>query len=386
MKTKILVLSIITLIIGFFVTKNLLKTDKEIVPLEITNTPDSLEFSCAQLGDSINVLPMGFIQRRGANTPKTIPVVVHIIYTDSIPGTYIDPDVIPVAINQLNVDFEGTDIEFTLAGFDYTDLQQYSWHDAFVNGSVCFPSYQVQATILSKDIKWDTREYCNIYVIPKMCSSILGYAYVGFAPNNADDGVWVKTETFGFGDWPHLNVKYDENETLSHELGHYCGLFHTFNMNSGVCGAHDPDIDCQFEGDYVCDTAPTKASRGCKKAGVPGFNCPELVYDGALFEVNNHMDYCSEECRDVFTPGQIDRMHMMLEFQRYELFSGDEVTPYCFGDVSRDGTIGTNDLLLVLSNFGCVGCGPSQGDVNLDYRITTSDLNFILAGWGQDCD
>src|SRR5210317_2088848 len=111
MKAKILVLSIITLILGFFITKSLLETDKEIVPLEITNTPDSLEFSCAQLGDSINVLPMGFIQKRGTNTPKTIPVVVHVVYTDSIPGSYIDPNVIPVAINQLNVDFEGTDID-----------------------------------------------------------------------------------------------------------------------------------------------------------------------------------------------------------------------------------------------------------------------------------
>ena len=387
MKNKFLIFGLITVLLGLGIvlTKTFLNKEKEIIPLKqevVVEEP----LICAQLGDSVNVLPMGFIQRRSANTPKTIPIVVHVIYTDSIPGTYIDPACIPPAIDQLNVDFEGTNINFTLAGFDYTDLQNYGWHDAYVNGTVCFPTYQSQATMLAKDTKWNTREYCNVYVIPKMCSSILGYAYVGFAPNNVDDGVWVTTKSFGYGDWPHLNEKYNENETLTHELGHYCGLFHTFNLNPNQCGKHDPDIDCQFEGDYVCDTAPTKPSRGCVKAGVPGFNCPEAVYDGVLFEVNNHMDYCSQECRDQFTPGQIDRMHAMLEFQRYELYSGDEVDPFCLGDFDRDGNVGINDLLTLLSNFECIGCGPSQGDMNLDYRITTSDLNFFLRYWGNSCD
>lgn len=344
------------------------------------------DMSCALLGDTVtNVLPMGMLRMRSANQPKVIPVVVHIVYTDAIPGTYIDPDVIPQAIEQANLDFEGTGISFSLAAFDYKDLKDYAWHDGYVSGSLCFPSYQTQATVLANDVKWDLREYCNIYVIPKMCSTILGYAYVGFAPNNADDGVWVLTETFGFGESPHLNPKYNENETLTHELGHYCGLFHTFSNNPGQCGGHDPKVDCAYEGDYVCDTAPTKPSTGCVKKGVSGFNCPEAIYDGAFFEVNNHMDYCSQECRDKFTPGQIARMHAMLEYQRYELYSGPEVSKFCLGDVDKDGSIGTADLLVLLSNFGCVGCGTSQGDITLDYRVTTADLNWLLSAWGTIC-
>ena len=185
------------------------------------------DMSCALLGDTItNVLPMGFVTQQSVSEPKVIPVVVHIVYTDAIPGTYIDPEVIPQAIEQANLDFEGTGISFNLVSFDYKNLRDYDWHDSYVSGSICFPSYQTQATILARDIKLDLREYCNIYVIPKMCSTILGYAYVGFAANNLDDGVWVLSETFGVGDMPHLNPKYNENETLTHELGHYCGLFH----------------------------------------------------------------------------------------------------------------------------------------------------------------
>jgi hypothetical protein len=53
--------------------------------------------SCFTLGDTTNVLPMGFLKNRSknrSNTPKEIPIVVHIVYTDAIPNTYIPAEVI----------------------------------------------------------------------------------------------------------------------------------------------------------------------------------------------------------------------------------------------------------------------------------------------------
>ena len=131
--------------------------------------------SCFALGDTTNVLPMGFLKNRSknrSNTPKEIPIVVHIVHTAAIADTYIPVEVIQPAIDQLNVDFEGTNISFYLVGYDYTDLSTYSWHNAYVNGQVCFPTYQTQATQLANDISWDISEYCNVYVIPKMCDSM----------------------------------------------------------------------------------------------------------------------------------------------------------------------------------------------------------------------
>ena len=342
--------------------------------------------SCFALGDTTNVLPMGFLKNRSknrSNTPKEIPIVVHIVYTDAIANTYIPAEVIQPAIDQLNVDFEGTGLSFYLVAYDYTDLSTYSWHDAYVSGQVYFPQYQTQATQLANDISWDISEYCNVYVIPKMYDTVLGYAYVGYGPDNADDGVWVLSRSFGVGDWPHLTPSLNENETLTHEIGHYCGLFHTFNGYPQFCGSQNSSIPCEYEGDYVCDTPPTKPSVGCP--GVPGYHCPTTTYDGALFTARNHMDYGTQVCRDEFTPGQIDRMHAMLEYQRYELFSDDTATPFCPGDFNGDGNIGTADLLVILSNYGCIGCGPSQGDATLDYRVTVNDLNWVLANWGEIC-
>jgi hypothetical protein len=350
----------------------------------LTNSIAQEPMNCAMLGDQKNVLPMGFLKNRSSrdNSAKVIPVVVHIVYTNTIENTYIDSLAIQPAIDQLNVDFEGTNISFVLVGYDYTDLSTYSWHNAYVSGQVCFPTYQTQATQLADDISWDISEYCNVYVIPKMCSTILGYAYVGYGPDNGDDGVWVLSRSFGVGDWPHLTPSLNENETLTHEMGHYCGLFHTF-QGTGNCGGQDPNIPCEYENDYVCDTPPHKASSGCP--GVSGYYCPTTIYDGALFTARNHMDYGTQVCRDEFTPGQIDRMHAMLEYQRYELYNDESVVPFCPGDFNGDGNIGTADLLTILSNYGCVGCGPLQGDVTLDYIVGVSDMNWILANWGETC-
>jgi hypothetical protein len=363
-------MKIIILLVGILLSVGLNAQTKDVVEI------------CAQLGETENVLP----ENRSTVQifQKTIPAVVHIVYTPAIPNTFVPVEAIQPAIDQLNVDFQGTDISFVLVGYDYTNLQSYTWHDAYVDGSsLCFPSYQTQATQLANDISWDISEYCNIYVIPKMCSTILGYAYVGYGPDNADDGIWVLTKTFGTGIWDHLSPTYNENETLTHEAGHYCGLFHTFHGYPQFCGTHDPDIPCEYEGDYVCDTPPTKASSGCPGAG--GFYCPIATYDGALFTARNHMDYGTQFCRDEFTFGQIERMHAMLEYQRYELYNDESVVPFCPGDFNLDGNIGVADMLVILSNWGCVGCDFSQGDVSLDYTVGVNDLNWILSNWGETC-
>ena len=345
-----------------------------------TTTP----FGCITFGENKNILPMGRLKSKSTNTPKEIRLVFHVCYTDAIPLSEIPVESIYGAIDQANVDFEGTNISFVYAGHDYVNLREFGWHDSFVSGQVCFPTYRTQSTMISNKYAWDISEYCNVYIIPKMCSTILGYAFITYGPANKDDGVWVKTESFGYGPWPHVNPKYVENETFSHELGHYCGLFHVFN-NTSYCGQQEPNIPCEYEGDFVCDTPPTKLARGCPSYPAGSF-CPEVNYDGGVpYRANNHMDYCPEQCRDVFTPGQIDRMHRMLDFQRYELYTEEQVTPFCLGDFDKNGMIGTGDLLIILSNYGCVECDYEEGDMNMDALVNVLDLNFLLAFWGDVC-
>jgi len=127
-------------------------------------------------------------------------------------------------------------------------------------------------------------DVCNIYIFSSVGSGIAGFSWVNNNPVNTTwDGVYLKA------DWANTSV-------ITHELGHYCGLYHTFN--GGSCG--QVEADCEAQGDYVCDTPPTSANLNCESP-----YCAQADY-------TNHMDYTQHYCRDHFTNGQIERMHMML--------------------------------------------------------------------------
>ena len=127
-------------------------------------------------------------------------------------------------------------------------------------------------------------EVCNIYVFGNVGAGIAGFSWINNNPSNIHwDGIYLKS------DWVNSNV-------ITHEMGHYCGLYHTFN--AGQCNSYESD--CETQGDRVCDTPPTSANLSCSNP-----YCDEADY-------TNHMYYTENSCRDHFTPGQIQRMHTLL--------------------------------------------------------------------------
>lgn len=131
-------------------------------------------------------------------------------------------------------------------------------------------------------------ETLNVYVAD-IGGGLLGWAYFPKGYNNGRDyidGVVILDESMPGG----TVDPYAEGDTLVHEVGHWLMLEHTF---AGACSA---------SGDGVADT-PREA--------YPQFGCPEGADScptPGLDPVHNFMDYTVDDCMDMFTAGQSDRM------------------------------------------------------------------------------
>lgn len=254
----------------------------------------------------------------------TIPVVIHIIYSDNFPQSNIKDEEVFEQLEVLNQDFRRLNIDasntpnrwkplaadiriqFCLATRD-PDGNAIDFAINRVKTNNPSYDYELDDEELKANSYWPSDHYLNIWVT-RLSKKILGYAQyptdsdlAGLSPNQGQattDGVVIDYRAFGV-DQPaakeFVDSPYTLGRTLTHEVGHWLGLFHTFGNNSG-CGNQ--------ANDYVFDTPRL----GTSNQGLDV--CNSIVIgcggDTAMFE--NYMDYTNDVCMNLFTKGQKERM------------------------------------------------------------------------------
>jgi hypothetical protein len=127
----------------------------------------------------------------------------------------------------------------------------------------------------------------NIYVAG-LGDGLLGYATFPQDGVLELDGLVLLNDSLPGG----AAAPYNEGDTATHEIGHWLGLFHTFENG------------CAFPGDYVADTPYQLDGDNIFSCDESDDTCPRRGTD----PVHNFMSYGDDPCLDRFTRGQDRRM------------------------------------------------------------------------------
>ena len=170
-------------------------------------------------------------------------------------------------------------------------------------------------------LTWDPTRYLNLYA--NTANGARGYvpflpSAPGAAVGTSLDRVVINTLAFGR---PGPVPAHADGRTVTHEVGHFLGLYHVY-FNG--CGTAAPP-DCYSTGDLLCDTAPDAAEH---------HGCPldTAQCGGVTAPVENYMELSDDGCLERFTVEQTRRMRCTLQHFRSTLAS-----PPLFSDGFESG-------------------------------------------------
>jgi hypothetical protein len=222
---------------------------------------------------------------RATLTGGTVKVYFHIIKNTSGQGAPTTTQ-INNQISVLNAAYAATGWSFTLTSTDTTTNN--SWYTATPGSS----AETQMKNALHKGGAADLNLYTN-----NMGQGLLGWATFPWDYNSAPlkDGVVVLYSSLPGGS----AAPYNLGDTATHEVGHWMGLYHTFQGG------------CTSTNDGVSDT-PAERS--------PAYGCPTgrdscRQYSG-LDPILNFMDYTDDSCMNQFSGGQDTRMDSMYTTYR----------------------------------------------------------------------
>jgi len=232
----------------------------------------------------------------------TIPVVFHVLHlggAENISDAQIFDalDVLNRDFNKQNPDtvntvgaFQGIasdcQIEFKLATLDENGNCTTGITRHYDNAS----NWEISSSFYK--YTWNRTKYLNIYVVKSLPPGVAAYTFLPGTTSAVMDAVVVLHNYVGsMGTGSPFGSR-----TLTHEVGHWFNLQHTWGSNN------QPGVACGDDG--VGDTPLTKGFNFCNLAN------SAICTSGVEENVQNYMEYAF--CSNMFTLGQRNRMHNTL--------------------------------------------------------------------------
>jgi PKD repeat protein len=283
--------------------KKMMEMLKDPAKLKIWQAEQAAIQKSKEDGTSI-VAPRGVVYK--------IPIVFHVLHnggTENISSAQI-MDALDILntdfrlqnadANNVVTDFQGmpadSEIEFVLAtkapdGTCFSGITR--TQDALSDdGSSGFA--QVNAIQSGNDVyngTWREKDYLNIFIANEI-GGAAGYTYNPFGGGTGMSGIWILDEYVGAIGTGTVG----RSRALTHEVGHWLNLSHTWGPNNNPGNASSCGDD-----DGVNDTPNTIGVTAC----ILGENTC-----GPVANVENYMDY--SYCSKMYTQGQVDRMRNSL--------------------------------------------------------------------------
>jgi PKD repeat protein len=248
----------------------------------------------------------------------TIPVVFHILHQGG--GENISDAQCMAALDQVNKDFAklGSDINTIAQPFQnlYIDSEiRFKLAKKDPNGNCTSGIRHVydSRTVWAQNnpgsnysgITWNPTKYLNVIIVKQIVPTgtvtgggiIVGYTY---KPGSWSTGALQDAIVYNYNYLNGLQAR-----SLSHEIGHWLNLSHTFG------NTNNPGVNCGDDG--IADTPPTKGNFSQCPSSMSGNACAAAsttAYAAGQDNVHNIMDYSS--CPKNFTGGQTNAMRNAL--------------------------------------------------------------------------
>lgn len=213
----------------------------------------------------------------------TVRTYFHVIIGKNSVGN-VSEDRLQAQLDVLNAAYKNTAFKFKLGGVTRTVREE--WYSPT-------PGSRAEASLKS-NLRLGIQKDLNIYTA-RLGGGLLGWATFPWDSSNLkQDGVVILNSAIPGG----TAANYNLGDTLVHEVGHWLGLYHTFQGGCGRTGDGVIDTPAEREPAYSCNLSRDT----CKDAG----------YD----PVTNYMDYTDDACMSSFTQKQAEKMDLMASRYR----------------------------------------------------------------------